>query len=142
MKLLDLNVLLYAVNSADPHHRVARDWLDRALTGAESVAIPSVVLTGFLRLATSPRVFPRPLSVEQAVSVVDAWLGMPAVVTLSPGDGHWPILRGVLRQSSAGTALITDAHLAAMAMEHGAELCSTDGDFARFRGLRWSNPLV
>lgn len=142
MKVVDLNLLLYAVNRDSAHHARAKAWLERTLTDEEPVALPWIVLLGFLRLATSPRVFPTPLATDRAVQVVDGWLARPAVVTVSPGDGHWRVLRELLTNSGTAGNLTTDAHLAALAIEHGAELCSTDADFGRYRGLRWVNPLA
>lgn len=142
MKVVDLNLLLYAVNRDSHHHAPAKAWLERTLNGEEPVALPWVVLLGFLRLATSARVFPQPLAPAQAVAIVDRWLARPPVMTLAPGDEHWRILRDLLAGSGTAGNLTTDAHLAALAIEHGAELCSTDGDFARFRQLRWMNPLA
>lgn len=142
MKLLDLNLLLYAVNRDSAPHRPAKAWLERVLSGDEPVAIAWVVLLGFLRVATSHRVLPRPLAAEQALGVVEGWLALPSVVALSPGDEHWRILRELLGASGTAGNLTTDAHLAALAIEHGCELCSSDGDFARFGRLRWVNPLA
>lgn len=141
MKVIDLNLLLYAINRDSAHYRAAHAWLERTLTGEEPVALPWVVLLGFLRLATHARVFPHPLSPAQALQVVDGWLALPAVVPLSPAGDHWRLLRGLVAESGTAGNLTTDAHLAALAIENGAELCSTDADFARFRGLRWANPL-
>lgn len=142
MKLVDLNLLLYAVNRDSPHHARAKAWLERTLSDEEPAAMPWVVLLGFLRLATSAQVFPQPLAPDRAVAVVDGWLARPPVVVLAPGDEHWRILRDLLTQSGTAGNLTTDAHLAALAIEHGAELCSTDSDFARFGQLRWINPLA
>lgn len=142
MKVVDLNLLLYAVNRDSAHHARAKGWLERTLAGEEPVALPWVVLLGFLRVATSARVFPEPLAPAQALAVVDGWLACPAVIPLSPGDEHWDILRELLAESGTAGNLTTDAHLAALALEHGAELCSTDADFARFSRLRWVNPLT
>jgi toxin-antitoxin system PIN domain toxin len=142
VKVVDLNLLLYAVNRDSVHHGRAKAWLERTLTDEEPVALPWIVLLGFLRLATSPRVFPAPLPPAQAVEVVDGWLARPVVVTVSAGDGHWRVLRQLLGESGTAGNLTTDAHLAALAIEHGAELCSTDADFGRFHGLRWVNPLT
>ncbi len=142
MKVIDLNLLLYAINRDSAQHAPAKAWLEHTLTNSEPVALPWVVVLGFLRLATSARVFNNPLSPAAAAEVVDGWLGAPAVVALSPGDEHWRILRGLLDESGTAGNLTTDAHLAALAIEHGAELCSTDADFARFRALRWVNPLA
>ena len=142
MKVVDLNLLLYAVNRDSHHHAPAKAWLERTLNDEEPVALPWVVLLGFLRLATSARVFPQPLAPAQAVAIVAGWLARRPVLALSPGDEHWRILRDLLAASGTAGNLTTDAHLAALAIEHAAELCSTDGDFARFRQLRWMNPLA
>ena len=141
MKLLDLNLLLYAVNEDSPLHAAAKGWLEQALTDDEPVAIPWVVILGFLRIATHPRILAKPLKSDQALTVVDSWLCRPTVRILHAGPEHWRILRGLLRESGTAGNLTTDAHLAAMAIESGCELCSTDGDFARFRHLRWANPI-
>lgn len=141
MKVVDLNILLYAVNRDSPRHQRAKAWLESTLSRDETVALPWVVVLGFLRVATSRQVLPNPITIDQAVSVVDGWLSQPPVVTLSPGDEHWSILGGLLSEVGSAGNLTTDAHLAALALEHGAELCSTDTDFARFARLRWVNPL-
>jgi uncharacterized protein len=142
VKVLDLNVLLYAVNRDSPRHADARAWLEATLSGDETVALPWVVLLGFLRIATNRQILPHPITIDQAVAVVDGWLAQAPVVALSPGDEHWAILRGLLSEAGSAGNLTTDAHLAALALEHGAELCSTDADFARFPRLRWVNPLA
>jgi hypothetical protein len=141
VKVVDVNLLLYAVNRDAEQHAAAKAWLDRTLSGTERVALPWIVVLAFLRLVTSPRVFAKPLPVTQALSIVDSWLERPQVVALAPTEAHWPALRALL--SDAGTAgnLVTDAHLAALALEHEAELCSSDTDFRRFQGLKWTNPL-
>jgi toxin-antitoxin system PIN domain toxin len=141
VKLVDLNLLLYAINRDSPHHGPARAWLEAILSADEPVALPWVVLLGFLRVSTSERVLPRPLEPARAMAVIDSWLALPVVVPLAPGSEHWRVLRGLLHASGTAGNLTTDAHLAALAIESGAELCSTDGDFARFPGLRWTNPL-
>jgi uncharacterized protein len=141
VKLLDVNLLLYAVNEDSPHHLAARQWLEDTLSGADTVALSWPVILAFVRLSTRVTVFPRPLTSEEAFSVVDSWFAQQCVVIVQATPRHWAILRELL--SSAGTAgnLTTDAHLAALAVEHGAELCSTDHDFARFPMVRWTNPL-
>ena len=141
MKLVDLNILLYAVNRDSPSHATAKAWLEGVFAGDEAIAIPCVVLLGFLRLTTS-RIMPRPLTAEQSIAVVDEWLALPGVAAVHPGEEHWVILRALLGASGTAGNLTTDAHLAALAIEHGCELCSTDGDFARFARLRWVNPLA
>jgi toxin-antitoxin system PIN domain toxin len=142
MKVVDLNILLYAVNRDDQHHAAARAWLEDVLNGDEPIGLPWVVLLGFLRIATNPRVFARPLTSAQAMELVDAWLERPAVIALAPGDEHWRILRSLIADARSIGAIATDAHLAALAIENGAELCSADADFRRFEGLRWSNPIA
>lgn len=142
MKVVDLNLLLYAVNRDSVAHTRARVWLERTLSGDEPVAIPWTVLLGFLRLTTTSRVLPRPLPFADAAGVVQSWLDRPVVVPLAPGEEHWRILRALLEEAGTAGNLVGDAHLAALAIEHGAELCSTDSDFARFSTLRWSNPLA
>lgn len=142
MKVVDLNLLLYAVNRDSVHHARARTWLEQTLSGDEPVALPWVVLLGFLRISTTARILPRPLTVEQALGVVDSWIAQPVVVPLGPGAEHWLILRSLLEEAGTAGNLTTDAHLATLAIESGGELCSTDTDFARFPKLRWTNPLA
>ena len=141
MKVLDLNVLLYAINRDSPRHAEAGAWLEAVMSGEETVGIPWVVVLGFIRIATNRRIFPRPMSTDDARLVVDGWFARDAVVALNPGDEHWRILSDLLAGTGSGGNLTTDSHLAALAIEHGAELCSTDADFARFPHLQWVNPL-
>lgn len=142
MKVVDVNLLLYAVNRDSAHHSRARSWLERTLSGDEPIAFAWIVLLGFLRLSTSPRVLPNPLRPEQALEVVDGWLAQPPVLAVDPGPEHWRILRTLIDEAGTAGNLTTDAHLAAIAIENGAELCSTDTDFARFPRLRWINPVA
>jgi uncharacterized protein len=142
VKIVDLNILLYAVNRDSPNHAAAKSWWEAALNGDEPIALPWIVLIGFLRVGTNDRVFRRPLSPEQALDIVDSWLAQPPVIALSAGNNHWNVLRELLDQVGTAGSLSTDAHLAALAIETGAELCSTDADFARFPRLRWRNPLT
>ncbi|MDP9178398.1 MAG: type II toxin-antitoxin system VapC family toxin [Gemmatimonadota bacterium] len=141
MKVIDLNLLLYAVNRDSPRHSDAMTWLQEAMSGEERIALAWTVMLGFIRVTTSPRVLEHPLSVDNALRTVDAWLSQPSVSPLEPGDAHWSILRDLLLEAGSAGNLTADAHLAALAIEHGAELCSTDADFARFKRLRWTNPL-
>ena len=141
MKIPDLNVLLYAVDESAPRHAPARIWLERQLSGSETFAFAWIVLLAFVRLVTNPRVFGAPLDVEEALDLVDSWLEQPNAVVLHPTDRHGALLRELLAPLGAAGNLTTDAHLAALAVEHGAELCSADRDFARFPGLRWRDPL-
>ena len=142
MKLVDANLLLYAVNEDAPFHRHAKVWLETALSGAETVAFTWPVLLAFLRLATRPAVFVQPLAVEEAFDLVDAWLNQPSVVVLQPSARHLSVLKDLLLPLGTAGNLTSDADLAAIAVEHGAELCSTDRDFARFPAVRWTNPLA
>jgi toxin-antitoxin system PIN domain toxin len=142
VKIVDLNVLLYAVNRDSPQHSTARAWLEDTLSGDEPVGLPWIVLLGFLRVATNRRVFTHALDVDDALAIVDSWLAQPAVVRVEAGDRHWDTLKHLLGESGAAGNLTTDAHLATLALENAAELCSTDADFARFSRLRWRNPLA
>ena len=142
MRLVDLNILLYAVNADSAPHRRARRWVEDVIGAGESVALPWVVILGFLRIATSRQVFRKPLDPDEAIAVVDGWLARPNVVPLSPGPDHWRIVRSLVSATGSAGSLTTDAHLAALALEHGCELCSTDTDFARFPQLSWTNPLA
>jgi hypothetical protein len=141
MKIVDLNVLLYAVNEDSRHHRTVRKAWEALLNGTETVGLAWVVILGFVRLTTSPSVFPRPVSTETALARIDAWLSTEVVRVVGEKDGHWDLLATLLRESGSAGNLTTDAHLAALAISHGATLLSCDTDFARFRGLRWENPL-
>ena len=141
MKVVDANLLLYASDEESPRYRAARAWLERQLAGRETLAFTWVVLLAFLRLSTNPRVFRRPLSPAQAFDVLDRWLEQPCVVIVHPGDRHAAMVRELLESLGTAGNLVNDAHLAALAIEHGAELNSCDSDFSRFSGLRWINPL-
>jgi toxin-antitoxin system PIN domain toxin len=140
--LVDANLLLYASISTFSQHEPSRDWLDDRLTGDARVGLPWASLLAFLRIATNPRVFERPLPMSRASEQVEAWLSCDVAWIPAPTQRHTSILRRLLNAPGVYGNLVPDAHLAAMAIEHGLELCSTDGDFARFEGLRWSNPLV
>jgi toxin-antitoxin system PIN domain toxin len=141
VKLVDANVLLYAVNEDAPRHAVARGWVDAALSSGEAVGFAWIALLAFLRLSTRRGVFPRPLSISEASSVIAQWLAQPATVVLDPTERHLELLRGLLDPLGSAGNLVTDAHLAALALEHGAEVVSFDTDFSRFPGLRWTDPL-
>ena len=143
MKVVDLNLLIYAVNADAPLHRPARAWWETTLSGSEAVGLGWSVVTGFLRLSTRPSLFPHPLAVEEALDVIEDWLRRPAVIAIHPGERHWDVLRGLLERAGTAGNLTTDAHLAALAIEYNATLYSTDTDFARFQpGLRYLNPLT
>jgi toxin-antitoxin system PIN domain toxin len=142
VKLPDVNLLIYAADDGSPDHLTARRWLETELSGTETFAFTWVVLLAFVRLTTSRRVFERPFSVGEALDVVDGWLAQPSVTVIGPTDRHAAVLRELLAPVGAAGNLTTDAHLAAVAIEHGAVLCSADRDFARFSGLKWVNPLA
>jgi toxin-antitoxin system PIN domain toxin len=137
----DLNVLLYATNSSTPQHAPCAAFLNDALSGPEPVGFPWVVLLGFVRLSTKATIFVRPLEVTTAFDVIDAWLSRPAALTLHPTEAHQRTLRDLLVSTGTAGNLTTDAHLAALALEHGATLVSCDRDFGRFRALKHVNPL-
>lgn len=142
MIIVDVNLLIYAVNADAPFHAKARSWLEAVISGAETVGLPWTVLLAFLRLTTRRGLFEKPLSVETAFAVVDEWLQQPAVIVVEPTARHLRTLRELLVPLGTGGNLTADAHLAALAIEHGAQLCSTDNDFSRFAGVRWRNPLL
>ena len=142
MKLPDVNLFIYAYNIESPHQEAAASWLEETLAGTETVALSWPVLLAFLRLSTSSRVFRHPLSVVKALDCVDSWLLQPCTTIVHPTRRHSAVLRELLEPLGTGGNLTSDAHLAALAIEHGAELYSCDWDFARFPRLRWVNPLL
>jgi hypothetical protein len=141
VKLPDANVLLYAVDDSSPHHDTAREWLEERLSGSETIAFTWVVLLAFVRLSTHPRVFTSPLELDHALDLADSWLAQPCATVVHPSDRHSSLLRELLAPLGTAANLTTDAHLAALALEHGAELVSFDVDFQRFDGVRWHSPL-
>jgi uncharacterized protein len=141
VRLLDLNLLLYALDRSSPWHDRARPWVEQALGGTDTIGLAWTVLLGFIRLSTRAAVFTNPLTADEALDVVDGWLVQPAVTVLDPTERHASVLRSLLSPLGTAGNLTSDAHLAALAIEHGAVLCSTDTDFSRFPGLRWENPL-
>ena len=142
MRIVDVNLLVYAYDETSPHHLPARDWLQQRLSGTETFAFAWLGLLAFVRLTTNPRVFANPLTAGEALDRVDAWLSQPCVTVLHPGQRHATLLRELLERAGTAGNITTDAHLAALAIEHGAELCSVDADFSRFPGLRWVNPIA
>jgi toxin-antitoxin system PIN domain toxin len=142
VKLVDANLLLYAVDESSPHHASARPWLEEQLSGTETLAFTWAVLLAFVRLATNPRVFKAPLTLEASLELVDGWFEQPPATVVHPTDRHTALLRELLAPLGTAANLTSDAHLAALSIEHGAELCSADADFARFPRVRWVNPLA
>lgn len=140
MLVVDANVLLHAVNETSREHLDARDWLRAALDGNEPVAFAWTVLLAFLRVSTHPAVFPHPLTGAGAAEILERWLGAPTAVTIEPTARHLPLLRGLLERAGTAANLVGDAHLAALALEHGATVVSFDRDFARFEGLAVRRP--
>ncbi len=141
MKLLDANLLIYALDDTSPRHQRARDWLDKTLSGSETVGFAWQVLLAVVRLTTRPAIFANPYRPEEAFDVIDGWLARPSTTIAHPTGRHAAILRGLLAPLGTAGNLTNDAHLAALAVEYGAELCSCDADFSRFPGLRWVDPL-
>jgi uncharacterized protein len=142
VRVVDANLLLYAVDDSSPHHAAAKRWLERQLSGAETFAFAWTVLLAFVRLTTNPRVFDTPLTGEEALDLVDSWLEQPNTTVIHPTDRHSRLLRELLAPLGTAANLVADAHLAALSIEHGAELCSADRDFERFPRVRWLNPLA
>jgi hypothetical protein len=140
--LVDANLLLYAYDAASPFHARAKEIWQDCLSSEESLGIPWATIQAFLRIVTSPRVFESPLTMPEAAQIVDEWLGRPMVVLAEPTPTHWKVFRDLLLSTHCGANLVPDAHLAALAIEHGATLYSTDHDFSRFGQLRWVNPFT
>jgi uncharacterized protein len=136
----DANVLLYALDEDQPHHALSKDWLEGVLSGPDTIGFTWNVLLAVVRLSTRPAVFAAPLSVEQVLDVIQAWLDQPNAIVLEPTERHLATLRELLRQAGTAGNLTSDAHLAAIAIENGATLVSFDRDFGRFSGLLWALP--
>ena len=140
MVVVDANVLLYAVDRASAHHERSRTWLDASLAGGEAVASPGSRCWRSSASATNPSIRRGPMSADEAMGQVEAWLAAPAAVVAEPTSRHASVLRGLLRESGTAGNLTTDAHLAALAIEHGADIVSFDRDFARFRASATGSP--
>lgn len=141
MILIDANLLIYARSAGSPDHAAARAWLDSRLNGSASVGLPWPSLLAFVRITTNPRIYPQPLTMNGAWEQVEAWLDCEPAWIPPPTERHRGVLGALLARAAGRADLVADAHLAALAIEHGLTLCSTDGDFARFPDLRWENPL-
>jgi uncharacterized protein len=140
MRIVDANVLLYAVNTAADHHEASRRWLDGALSGGDTVGLAWVPLLAFVRLTTRHGLFPSPLTADAAMAQVLDWCNAPGSVVVTPTPRHGDVLTGLLAQVGAGGNLVNDAHLAALAIEHRSRIVSYDSEFGRFDGLRWETP--
>ena len=141
MTILDANLLLYAYNADAPEHDAARARVQGILAGRDWVGLAWLTIWAFLRISTNPRLFLQPLPVQEAFEIVRGWLALPSVVIIQPGTRHTDILEELAVENQAGGPLLTDAALAAMAIEQGAVLASTDRDFSRFPRLQWLNPI-
>lgn len=142
MILPDVNLLVYAYNEGAPLHAPSRQWWEDLMTAGTSVGLPWAVTCGFVRLMTHPAVLVSPMLPGDAVAVIESWLGRDHVQILEPGPRHLALLREAFNDAGVAGQLTSDAHLAAIAIEHGCELHSNDSDFGRFSGLRWRNPLA
>ena len=141
MILVDANILLYAEDALSASHQPAREWWDDQLSGSEPVCLCWTVLSAFIRIGTNPRVFENPLSLEQALSRIQSWFDQPCTRIIRPTEQHWITFQRMLNDGQAVSNLVTDAHIAALALEHGCIVATTDADFARFPTLKWINPL-
>jgi len=140
--IVDVNLLIYAKISGLEEHEAANTWLDDRLNGPAGVALPWSTLLGFARIVSNPRVFSKPLTISAAWRQVQEWRSCPAVYCPEPTHRHGAILERLVPDAVTRSNLLPDAHLAALAIEYGLTLHSTDGDFARFEGLSWVNPLA
>lgn len=136
-----MNLPLYAYDAASSHHELARNWLAQALSGSEPIGLPWHTILSFLRIATAPKMLTHPLELNVAVAIVSEWLSLPNVSIVHPTERHWQIFSALLPSTRVRGSLIMDAHLAALAIEHGATLCTNDRDFARFPGLKLEFPI-
>jgi toxin-antitoxin system PIN domain toxin len=142
MILIDANLLIYAVNADAPDHAKAKQWVEETLAGIRGpVVLTWFTLTAFVRITTNSKLLMSPLPLDDALQMVTEWLALPDVITIAPGPDHAVHFAAACRSARASGNLVTDSHLAALAMEHGCTLASCDADFARFAGLNWVNPL-
>lgn len=142
MIVLDVNLLIYAYDTTCKDHKRARLWVEDIFSGNEPVGLPWQNISAFLRILTYPEAFGERFTMEQVIGIVDAWLALPHVRTLVPGENHWELFREMLAKGDVRGKLTSDAALAALTVEYGGVLYTNDRDFARFPGLRWVNPLV
>ncbi len=139
--LVDANLLLYAYDSESPHHEPARNWLETALSSGRPVRLALTTLLAFVRIASDRRIYTHPLSPAEACALVEGWLAQPNVRLLRPGPRAWRLLGTMCEEGQAKGAMVMDAHLAALAMEHGASIATTDRDFMRFPNVELVNPI-
>jgi hypothetical protein len=141
MILPDINLLIYAYDESSKDHASAKSWWEDRLNGSQMIGLSWVTLLGFIRLLTNPRIYRNPYSPPEALAIVESWLEQPQVKIIHPAEQHFRLLAELIRQAGTAGNLTTDAHLAALAIERGLILQTTDADFARFPGLKWENPL-
>lgn len=142
MKVTDANLLLYAYNESAPQHETAKNWLEERLSSPEIFGLSWQIITAFLRISTNPKSFPLPFTLSEAIEIVEDWLAQPQVKILLPTENHWIIFSNLIIEGQTNGAMMMDAHLAALTIEHGAVLATTDRDFARFSKLKTINPLT
>lgn len=142
MMLVDVNLLLYVIDTTSPHHAAAKVWWEGKLSEEKPLGLAWVTILAFLRLSTNPKVFRNPCTITEAIAHVESWLARPFIHVVAELPDHWERLQDLLRALGVGGDVTTDAHLTALALERAAELCSADRDFARFPGLKWRNPLA
>jgi toxin-antitoxin system PIN domain toxin len=142
MILVDANLLIYAIDADSPRHRPARRWLEETLSGSTRLGLAWIVTLAFVRITTRAGIVRNPLSPQAALGYVDSWLEQPLVQPVSPGANHWPIFRNLTLAAGTAGSLTSDAHLAALAIEQGCAVYSTDNDFKRFPGIEHVNPLA
>ena len=140
MIVIDANILLYAYQPRATQHDVCRKWLEQVFNDPAQIGLPWQTIQAFIRISTHPRVFAAPLSINEATDIVAEWLRLPQVVQIGPSDRYWAIFSDLLRDAQVRGPMVTDTALAAIAIEHGATLFSTDQDFSRFKGLKWQDP--
>jgi len=141
MIMADVNILLYAEDKLSPLNKQALQWWDSQLSGESPVCLCWEIITAFIRIGTNRQIFKKPLTVAQAITRIQSWFDQPCVRLIKPTDSHWPIFKTLLQEGQATANLVADAHLAALAIEHGCVLYTTDSDFSRFPKLKWKNPL-
>ena len=142
MKIPDANLLIYAYNEKAEQHERAKQWLEKTLSSPELFGLSWQVITAFLRISTNTRIFSLPFDLPEAIEIVEEWLAQPQVKILLPTEKHWKIFSNLIVEGQTNGALMMDAHLAALAIEHGATLATTDRDFVRFSKLKTTNPLL
>lgn len=142
MIVVDVNLLIYAYDSTTPMHLEAKVWVEEVISSGNPIGLPWLNISAFIRILTFPGIHGERFSRDQVLSIVDGWLAMPHIRALTPGDSHWVLFREMLTKGDVRGKLTTDAQLAALTIEYGGVLHTTDRDFARFPGLRWVNPLA